>query len=91
MLDIRHEPTDQDLLMYNWIKSFNFSGIVIATKADKISRGKYQSNLRVINNKLKVKDTSLIIPYSSSKHINKDKVWNVFEELLIKEKEQQSQ
>ena len=55
MLDIRHEPTDQDLLMYNWIKSFNFSGIVIATKADKISRGKYQSNLRVINNKLKVR------------------------------------
>ena len=55
-MDIRHEPTEQDILMYNWIKTFNFTGIVIATKADKISKGKYQSNIKIIKNKLKVKE-----------------------------------
>lgn len=90
LVDIRHEPTEQDILMYNWIKTFNFAGIVIATKADKISKGKYQSNIKIIKNKLKVKESSLIIPYSSSKKINKDKAWHVFEEILIKNKEQQS-
>lgn len=90
LVDIRHEPTEQDILMYNWIKTFNFAGIVIATKADKISKGKYQSNIKIIKNKLKVKESSLIIPYSSSKKTNKDKVWHVFEEILIKNQEQQS-
>lgn len=90
LVDIRHEPTEQDILMYNWIKTFNFAGIVIATKADKISKGKYQSNIKIIKNKLKVKESSLIIPYSSSKKINKDKAWHVFEEILIKNQEQQS-
>ncbi len=90
LVDIRHEPTEQDILMYNWIKTFNFTGIVIATKADKISKGKYQSNIKIIKNKLQVKESSLIIPYSSSKKTNKDKVWHVFEEILIKNQEQQS-
>jgi GTP-binding protein len=90
LVDIRHEPTEQDLIMYNWIKTFNFIGIVIATKADKISKGKYQSNIKIIKNKLNIKDTDLIIPYSSSKKINKDKVWEIFETLLMNKKEQQS-
>ena len=89
LVDIRHKPTEQDLIMYNWIKSFNFTGIVIATKADKISKGKYQSNIKEIKNKLSIGDTNLIIPYSSSKKINMDKVWETFEEILISNKEQQ--
>ncbi len=89
LVDIRHEPTEQDLMMYNWIKAFKFTGIVIATKADKISKGKYQANIKSIKNKLKINDTNLIIPYSSSKKINKDEVWKTFEEILMKNKEQQ--
>ena len=90
LVDIRHEPTEQDLMMYNWIKTFDFTGIVIATKADKISKGKYQANMKDIKNKLKIKDTNLIMPYSSLKKTNKDMVWQRFEEILIKEREQQS-
>ena len=90
LVDIRHEPTEQDLMMYNWIKTFDFTGIVIATKADKISKGKYQANIKDIKNKLKIKDTNLIMPYSSLKKTNKDMVWQRFEEILIKEREQQS-
>ena len=90
LVDIRHEPTDQDLLMYNWIKSFDYTGLVIATKADKISRGRYQKNIKIIKNKLNINDTELIIPYSSSKNINRDKLWAIFQDIIKKSKEQQS-
>ncbi len=83
IVDIRHEPTDQDLMMYQWIKSFGYKGIVIATKADKISKGNYQKSIKIIKEKLEIKDTSLIIPYSSDKKINKEKVWEVFENILL--------
>ncbi|NMB28003.1 MAG: YihA family ribosome biogenesis GTP-binding protein [Tissierellia bacterium] len=89
IVDIRHEPTEQDLIMYNWIKTYGFTGIVIATKADKISKGKYQASIKNIKNKLKIEDTDLIIPYSSSKSINQDKVWNIFQKVLTNKKEQQ--
>ncbi len=48
IVDIRHEPTNDDLMMYNWIKSFGFKGLVIATKADKISRGSWQNIYRLL-------------------------------------------
>lgn len=83
IVDIRHEPTEQDLMMYQWIKSFGYTGIVIATKADKISKGNWQKHIKVIKDKLEIKDTNLIIPYSSEKKINKDKVWQKFEEILM--------
>ncbi len=48
IVDIRHEPTEQDLIMYNWIKTYGFTGIVIATKSDKISKSRYQSGVKDI-------------------------------------------
>ena len=39
LVDIRHEPTNDDVMMYEWIKHFGYNCVVIATKADKISRG----------------------------------------------------
>lgn len=89
LVDIRHKPTEQDLIMYNWIKTFKFTGIVIATKADKIPKGKYQANIKEIKNKLSIGDAKLIIPYSSSKKMNMAKVWETFDEILISNKEQQ--
>ena len=82
IVDIRHEPTDDDLMMYQWIKSFNYKGIVIATKADKISKGKWEKHVKVIKEKLEVTNSNLIIPYSAEKKLNKDMVWRSFEEIL---------
>lgn len=82
IVDIRHEPTSQDLMMYNWIKSFGYSGLVIATKADKISRANIQKHIKIIRTKLGIKDTNLIIPYSSLDKTNVEKVWEVFEPIL---------
>lgn len=88
IVDIRHEPTEQDLQMYQWILSFGYRGLVLATKADKISKGNYQKQIKIIKDKLGVKDTSLIIPYSADKKINKDKVWQILEPILEINKDQ---
>lgn len=77
IVDIRHRPTDQDLMMYNWIRSFGFTGIVIATKADKISRGNWQKHIKIIKDKLNIQDAGLIIPYSSQNKTNRKDVWRV--------------
>ncbi len=86
IVDMRHEPTAQDLMMYDWIKSFGFSGIVIATKADKISKANWQKNVSIIKKKLGVVDSNLIIPFSASKKINIDKSWNIIKDILNEEK-----
>ncbi len=82
IVDIRHEPTNQDLQMYNFIKSFGFIGYVIATKADKISKANWQKHTKIIRNKLGIKNVDLVIPYSSDKKINVEHVWDIFENFL---------
>lgn len=91
IVDIRHEPTNQDLMMYDWIKSFGYKGIVLATKADKISKANWQKHTKIIRQKLNIKDVNLVIPYSSEKKFNIEKVWEVFEPLLIEEMQEKDQ
>ncbi len=82
IVDIRHEPTEQDVMMYDWIRSFGYRGIVVATKADKISKGKYHRNLKIIIDKLGLEDKNLIIPYSAIDKKNVERAWNMFESLI---------
>lgn len=82
IVDIRHEPTNHDLIMYNWIKSFGFTGIVVATKADKISKGSWAKHTKVIRQKLAIHERDLVIPYSSENRLNKDLMWSILSESL---------
>ncbi|KPU27579.1 GTP-binding protein [Caloranaerobacter sp. TR13] len=84
LLDIRHAPGQHDKMMYNWIKSFGYKGIIIATKADKIAKGKWQKHISIIAKELGVEDRNLIIPFSATKKINVEKVWETIESLLTK-------
>lgn len=69
LVDIRHEPTDLDLQMYDWIIDSGFTGFIIATKYDKISKNQLQKHIRSIMKKLDVEDEGLIFAYSSeNKH-----------------------
>lgn len=69
LVDIRHEPTDLDRQMYEWIIESGFTGFIIATKYDKISRNQLQKHIKAIMNKLDVVDEGLIFAYSSeNKH-----------------------
>ena len=69
LVDIRHEPTDLDLQMYDWIIESGFTGFIIATKYDKISKNQLQKHIKAIMKKLDIEDEGLIFAYSSeNKH-----------------------
>ncbi|WP_282928700.1 ribosome biogenesis GTP-binding protein YihA/YsxC [Anaerococcus sp. Marseille-Q7828] len=69
LVDIRHEPTDLDRQMYEWIIESGFTGFIIATKYDKISKNQLQKHIKSIMKKLDIEDEGLIFAYSSeNKH-----------------------
>lgn len=72
LVDIRHEPTDLDLQMYEWIIESGFTGFIIATKYDKISKGNLQKHKNQIMKKLNIEDDGLIFVYSSETGHNID-------------------
>lgn len=84
VVDSRHEPTSQDLEMYEWIKEAGFTGYVIATKIDKIGKSKMDQAKKVISNKLGVK-RDLIIPYSSVKTYGKDQVLGLLDQIIARD------
>jgi GTP-binding protein len=61
--------------MYEWIKHFGYDCVVIATKADKISRGQYQKHFSIIRKKLQLEKDEKIIPISSLKKTGVEEVW----------------
>lgn len=75
LLDIRHKPTDDDLLMYDYILKSNLPFIVLTNKADKIAVTKVDGELEKIKYILGI-SFSTILPFSSERKIYMDNVWN---------------
>lgn len=82
LVDIRHEPNNNDLMMYNWILEMGFSGYVIATKLDKIGKSRLQQYIKAIAKKLGIEDRKKIIYYSSDTKENRKYIYNVLGEIL---------
>ena len=82
LVDIRHEPTALDKQMYDYIIESGFSGIVIATKKDKIKKSQVDKHISIIAKKLGVKHRENIITFSSSKKDEVKDMWFIFEDML---------
>ena len=65
LIDIRHDPSANDKMMYEWMVFHGFKPIIIATKLDKIKRSQLQKNLKAIREGLKVEPGTIIIPFSA--------------------------
>jgi len=85
LVDSRHEPTAQDVQMYEWLQYYGLSGIVAATKTDKISRNELNRNISVIRKKLSMEADDVIVPVSSLKRTGLDELTTVVENLLMNE------
>lgn len=81
LVDIRHKPTQLDVMFFNWIKQAGFHGIVLATKADKVSRGKRNERFNEIIGTLGMEGDDLLIPCSSVTGEGRDEAWEVMAEL----------
>lgn len=82
LVDMRHEPGKNDLMMYDWIRSFGFTGYIIATKTDKLSRSQQIKSIDVIKKTMQVKDTGLIYPFSSTSKQGLEEVWDLFNSII---------
>ncbi len=82
LVDIRHEPSVQDVQMYEWLRYYDLDGIVVATKADKISRNEQAKNISVIRKALKLSQEDLVLPISSLKKTGSAELLEVFDLLL---------
>ena len=81
LVDIRHEPTANDKMMMDYIKSTGHRYIVVTSKADKIAKTKVQSYVDKIAEILEV-DSDLIFAFSSETKFNREVIWEVLEESL---------
>ena len=82
LIDIRHLPSENDKLMYDFIISHNLPCIVLANKADKIAITKVDNEVKVLQNNLNPLHDLTFIPFSSERKIYSDKVWEYLDNIL---------
>ena len=82
LVDIRHKPTAQDVQMYDYLRYYGLDGIVVATKADKVSRNEMQKNISVIRKTLDLGKEDKVIPISSLKRTGYGVLLDEIERLL---------
>ena len=79
IVDLRHPPTKDDVMMYDFFKHYGIPVIIIATKADKIPKGKWQKHLKVTKETLDLDPNDEIIVFSSETGQGRDQAWNALQ------------
>ena len=82
LLDIRHEPNENDKQMYEWIRVQGMQPVIVATKMDKVSRAQVIRQTSMILKSLKAPTGTRIIPFSALSKQGVEEIWTVIEELL---------
>ena len=83
LVDIRHNPTEDDKTMYQWIKYFGYECIVVCTKSDKLNKVQIKKSLDVIKQELGVESTDKVIAFSALDKRGKDEMINIIEDCVI--------
>ena len=84
LVDFRHKPTEDDVLMYNYLKYYNIHVTIIATKIDKVSKNNYEKNKKIIRDTLKMVDEDELILFSMINKNGKQDVHNIIIDILSK-------
>lgn len=87
LIDIRHVPSENDCMMYDWIVDNGYEPVIICTKLDKIKRSQVQKNLKLIREKLDLVPGTTMIPFSAQTKQGRDEIWNLIEETLAQEQQ----
>ncbi len=81
LVDIRHDPSANDKMMYDWVVHNGYNPIIIATKMDKLKRSQIQKNLKAIKTGLNLRPGSIVIPFSAETKQGRDEIWALIDEL----------
>ncbi|MGN0268887.1 MAG: ribosome biogenesis GTP-binding protein YihA/YsxC [Lachnospiraceae bacterium] len=85
LVDSRHEPSANDVNMYDWIVQNGFYPIVIATKADKLKRSQYQKQISVLRKGLGLRTEDKLILFSAESKMGRDELYSVLDMFLSEE------
>ena len=91
LVDIRHAPSAQDRQMYEYLQYYGLDGLVVATKADKVSRGEAAKNIAVIRRDLKLKKGDRVIPVSALNKTGTEEILAAMEEILLAGKQENTE
>ncbi|RUL51073.1 MULTISPECIES: ribosome biogenesis GTP-binding protein YihA/YsxC [Lysinibacillus] len=82
IVDLRHSPTNDDIMMYDFLKYYNIPAIVIATKADKIPKGKWDKHKKVVKDALQMDKNDPLVVFSSETGLGYDQAWAEIEKRM---------
>lgn len=83
LVDSRHAPTKDDILMLEWLRAYDESGIVVvATKVDKLKKSQIEQNLNMICEKLELGEEDILVPFSTKDDEGKFTLWDIINLLL---------
>lgn len=85
LIDIRHEPSGNDRIMYDWIVSQGYRPIIIATKLDKINRSQIQKQLKLIRTSLQVEQDTIMIPFSAVSKQGREEIYEIIDAIIEQE------
>lgn len=79
IIDLRHPPTQDDIMMYDFMKHYEIPCIIIATKADKIPKGKWDKHKKIVRETLEMEKGDPLIVFSSESGLGQEAVWKEIE------------
>lgn len=79
LIDIRHVPSANDRMMYQWILEQGFRPVIIATKLDKLKRSQVQKQIKVLKEELELVPGTKLIPFSSVTKQGREEIWEYVE------------
>ncbi|MCR5403340.1 MAG: ribosome biogenesis GTP-binding protein YihA/YsxC [Butyrivibrio sp.] len=85
LIDIRHDPSANDIQMYQWIIHQGFQPVIIATKSDKLKKSQLEKHLSALRSGLSLPEDVRIFPYSALSKAGRDEIYEFMDELLSKE------
>ena len=75
LIDFRHKPTEDDILMYNYLKYYNIPVTIICTKVDKVSKNSFEKNINIITKELNIKEEDNLLLFSGLTKLGRESVY----------------
>ncbi len=85
LIDIRHAPSENDCIMYDWIVQSGYKPIIVATKLDKIKRSQLQKQTDLIRSTLEVVEDTVLIPFSAQTKQGRDEIYGILDGEVLHE------
>ena len=82
LIDIRHAPSENDRIMYDWILNNGYHPIIIATKLDKINRSQIQKQLKLIRTTLNADKDTIMIPFSATSKQGREEIYELLDQVM---------